>query len=455
MARTPVVVLQDPYRDYSERLMRIYAQRYGLRTVALYLDENGLRKHRRQHPELDGPLVQASYAADRESLDRVVEALAERYDVRAVVPVFETDVDSLGRLAELLDLSWAQPGVIDRFRDKGALKEHLRSVPDGPRINRTRVVAGADDVLAAIHDEAWGRVVCKPNDGWGNQRIAFFGPETPADDVRTYFERVAGTRILMEEYLGGTELFVNGQIDENGEPHVISVVEPFRVAANGLASVAAGGLNVRTHRPEFALCADYARAVMRASGLRRSPFHLELKLDDDGPCLLEVGARFAGANICTRDAEAHGGLDLFGIAAHHFLTDEPYGDYGLNWAEYDRLVRGTVSGIVDVDARVHTVEGRREVEAMPGFVRWELAPDFGNHVVPTIDLVGQPWRITMTAPDEDAYRAQAQVVRETIRINPRGSSGVRRVKELTAYAPPVARELLSRLPGGPSLERLG
>jgi hypothetical protein len=216
-----------------------------------------------------------------------------------------------------------------------------------------------------------------------------------------------------------------------------------------------GDYLVRTHRPEFAAAADYAREVVRGTGLRRSPFHLELKIDENGPCLLEVAARFCGVNACVRDSEAHGGLDVFGIAAHHYLTDARYGAYPLDWAAHDSVVRGQVNGLVSVDERVHTVEGVAAVEAMPEFLRWELRPTFGNHIVPTVDLVAQPWRLSVVADDEQHYFAVSERMRETVRLNPRGSSGLRRVKELAAYAPPVSRELLSRVPVRPHPVRVG
>ena len=455
MSREPVVVLMEPYHAYSTALMAIYARRYGLRTVALYTDPAALRRQARAHPELHGPLVAASYLVPDGRERELADVLAGRYAVQAVVPVFETDVAPLARLAEELGLSWAQPGVLERFRDKGALKEHLRPVPGGPRINVSRYADGPDDVLAALHDEGLARVVLKPNDGWGNQQIGYVDPTTTRSELTAYFETLGTTRVLLEEYIGGTEYYVNGQVDERGVPHVFTVTESVRIAANGRASVSIGDYLVRTHRPEFEAAADYTRRVVAATGLRRSPFHLELKMDEQGPCLLEVAARFCGVNAVVRDSEAHGGLDVLGIAAHHFLLGDCYGGYPLDWSAHDAAVRGQVNGIVSFDSRVHTVDGLDQVEAMPEFLRWELRPDFGNHVVPTVDLVAQPWRLSVVARDEDAFFDVAQRMRDTLRINPHGSSGLRRVKELVAYAPPVTRELRSRVPSSLRPVRVG
>ena len=49
------------------------------------------------------------------------------------------------------------------FGRLAALKDHLRSVPDGPRINVTRLVSSAADVRAAMGEHALTRVVLKPD----------------------------------------------------------------------------------------------------------------------------------------------------------------------------------------------------------------------------------------------------------------------------------------------------
>jgi len=212
---------------------------------------------------------------------------------------------------------------------------------------------------------------------------------------------------------------------------------------------------VRTDRPEFAVAADYARAVMAATGLVRSPFHLELKIDDRGPCLVEVAARFCGANVVFRDADGHGGLDVFGIAAHHTVSAGPYGEYPLDWTTYDASVRGLVYGISDSDELVHAVSGVPEVESLPEFVRWEVAPEVGTRVVRSVDLLRPPWSATTTTPTEDDYHRIAERMRSLVRINPPTTRTRTLALTAAAFVPPAVRAARGRLPGTPRLERIG
>jgi len=447
------VLMLSPYLPYSAPLVEAFAAR-GLGTVALYTDLPALRHFRSVAPLPSGPSIVASYVADERDLDLVAGVLRDRHDVVAVCPVFETDLLPLSRIAELLGVSSVDPDVIARFRDKAALKEHLRSAPGGPRVNVTCEVSSGADVRAALAEHGLDRFVLKPNDGFGNRAIFYGDASTSRASVDAYVAAASG-RVLLEEYVGGTEYYVNGQVDERGAAHVFSVNQYVRVDLHGRQDVFIGDFTVRTDRPEFAVAADYARAVMAATGLVRSPFHLELKIDDRGPCLLEVAARFCGANVVFRDADGHGGLDVFGIAAHHTVSAGPYGEYPLDWTTYDASVRGLVYGISDSDELVHAVSGVPEVESLPEFVRWEVAPEVGTRVVRSVDLLRPPWSATTTTPTEDDYHRIAERMRSLVRINPPTTRTRTLALTAAAFVPPAVRAARGRLPGTPRLERIG
>ncbi len=447
------VVIMRPYIDYARLLMPLLWDRYRLRTVAVFTDPVGLRKNFGRAPELRAPYVAASYLADEDRLDAVVDVLRERHDIRAVLPVGEADVLPLARIADALGLEGSDLQVRSRFRDKAALKEFLRSVPGGPRVNVSLLVRTPDDVRAALAEHGLGRAVLKPNAGVSNRDVLYVGPSTPDQVLERYFRDPSG-EVLLEEYVDGTEYFVNGQVDEAGVVHVFSVNQYVRRTLNGREGVSTGDFTVATSRPEFAIAADYAREVLRPTGLRRSPFHLELKIDDRGPCLIEVAARFCGAGIVLRDSDAHGGLDVLGIGAHHYLSAEPYGDYALDWREYDAHVRGLVQGIGTRDQRILSLAGARRAEAMPEFVRWDTRPRYGDHVVPTVDFATVPWRATVSCQDEEHFHRTSDRMRAVLAFDSRGGRRLERVQALPALVPQAAVQAYGRLAPGLHLQRI-
>lgn len=453
MAASGEVVLMRPYIDYARLLMPLIWERYGLRTVAVFTDPVGLRKNFLRARELRAPYVSASYLASEQHLDPLVDVLRRDHDIRAVVPVGEADVLPLARIGDALGLEGSDLEVRSRFRDKGALKEFLRSVPDGPRVNVTTLVGSADDVRAAMEEHGLAKVVLKPNAGVSNRDILYVDASTPEPVLAAYFRGPSG-QVLLEEYVGGTEYFVNGQVDEAGVVHVFSVDQYVRRTVNGREGVSTGDFTVRTSRPEFEVAADYAREVLRPTGLRRSPFHLELKIDDRGPCLIEVAARLCGAGIVLRDADAHGGLDVLGIAAHHWISSDPYGDYPVDWTAYDADVRGLVQGIGTRDQRIVSLAGARRAEAMPEFVRWDTPPRYGDHVVPTVDFATVPWRANVRCRDEEHFHETSERMRAAVDLDPRGGRVVQRLRTLPALVPQAVIQGYGRFTPGLGLQRI-
>jgi hypothetical protein len=90
---------------------------------------------------------------------------------------------------------------------------------------------------------------------------------------------------------------------------------------------------------------------------------------------------------------------------------------GLDWDRYNRTHFAHVSGVVSETSRVRQVTGVEAVEAMPEFNRWVQRPAVGDRLVPTVDILNQPWHVTLSAPDGTALETAAERVRSMIRLN--------------------------------------
>lgn len=427
------IVLQDPYHPYAVRFIELARER-GLGTVCLYTDTADMMRNIRKFPGLAGPAVAASYLIEGRPLEDVAAHLRRAHRVVAVVPHSEPAVLPLARLAELLDLPWAQPGVLERFRDKHALKSFLRAVPGGPRINAIAAVRTAADVRAALATGEFSRYVLKPNDGFGNTTIGFFDADGDPALLEQYIADRGGRQLLMEEYIAGEEYFVDGQVDADGGVESFAVWKYRRQDMNGRQAVATGDISVRTTDPDFAAIVDYVAQVVRATGLRSSPFHLECKVDDAGPCLIEVAARLVGGDLAEIDPLLHGTLDMLEIALHYYLGETTVVDSRLDWAAYDEHVFGTVNGISTIDGYVYEIEGQREIEARDDFVAWGQPPKLGVRITPTVDLLNKPWRAVLRLPSEESYDEVAAELYRTLRLNESSTGARRLVRRGRVYA---------------------
>ena len=427
-------VLFDPYHPYAVRMIEALARDHGLRTVVAYTDRHALERQQHKFPALTGPHISASYLVRPGQLEAFAGLLARQHDVRAVCPHQEPAVLPAARLAAMLHLGWPQPGVVEMFRDKHALKTHLAQVPGGPRINAVALVRTPDDIRAAVGSGRFPRYVLKPNDGFGNASVGYFDADEPGRAEALLATRPDG-EWLMEELIDGPELFVDGQVDADGGVEVFSVSQYVRAEAGGTRGLALGDVSVRTTEPLFGPSAAYATEVVRASGLRRSPFHLELKVDASGPCLIEVAARLVGGNHAVYDGMLHGGaLDPFRTAVLHYV-EESSAPAGLDWAAYDRRLLGQINGLSTASGLVRRVEGVAAVEGLPEFELWDHEPRVGERLQVTSDLLSHAWRLAVSVDDLEHYRTVSERVRGLLVLN-RPSGPVRdAVSRAAAYRP--------------------
>ena len=415
----PVVALLDPHNPYAASLARVAWTHFDLGVICLWSDEDRWRRaetSERMRPVR--PVAHYRYVPGQ--VAALTRTLMRRHDVVAVLPPHESVVLDAAVLAESLDVAWCDPQIVRRFRDKGSLKQALRSVAGGPRVNASVVVRDLVDVRRAQAEGSFVRFVLKPNDGMNNNRIGFFGPDSTDDEIRRHLALCERGPTLMEEFLDGQEFCVNGQVGVDGRVTVHAVYRTRHVAANGRPQLAARFDLVSSTDPDFDLTASYARCVVAATGLTRSPFHMELMVDASGPCLIEVAARHGGVGMAYDIADAHGGaLDAFVVALAAYLGQPAPRAQKPDWSAYDSRGLRIVCAINERSSRIGSVSGVAQAEALPEFLRWVSRPTLGALVTPTVDLPSSPWILTLAGDSPDRLEAAEATARSLIRFNRR------------------------------------
>jgi hypothetical protein len=403
-------LIQDPHHEYAVRFIDHLFRKHGHRAVCFYTDRAHRLRQEREFQILASDRIAASYDVPLDELETFAQHVRAHYDIAGIIPFNEPAVLPAAQLAALLDLDCPQQEVMPRFRDKHAMKEHLRGTA-GLRVNRSQRVTSIDDILDA-RARVMPRFVLKPNDGYGNRAVGIFDKRSTRDEIDKYLERARGRQLVMEEFVGGQEYFVNGQVDARGNVSVVAAFAYERAAANGHPQIDAETWKVPHASAVFSVLAEYAQAVLIATGLRRSPFHLELKIDEQGPCLIEVGARFAGLKNVFLCERLHGSLDLFDVAAHYYLHADDYGPLALDWTAYDARAIRYVHGISTQRHRVYDVSNVRTVERLPHFLQWAKKPVLGERVEITHDCLSAPWSVILAGASESELDTAAKTVRD-------------------------------------------
>jgi hypothetical protein len=434
------VVLIDPGHPYAGRLAAAAQAQVDALVVCLW---TGACAHDRARVPLPDGVVAVHLDVDSLAAGDVASYLRPRYDVVGVMPHLEPLVVPAAELADALGAPWCDLHDVRRFRDKHALKQWLRSVPDGPRVNASARVRGLAEVRAAAATGSYPRFVLKPNDGMNNNRIGFFDERSSDAEIAAHLADCGGDAV-MEEYIGGDEYCVNGQVLRDGTVLVLAVYRTHHTPANGRDNLAARFETVPSTSEVFGSTAAYAEHVLTAARLRGSPFHMELKVDDRGPCLIECGARLGGVGMGDDVATLHHqAVDAFELAVEGY-TGLDVRQQQPDWDAYDAQLLRIVCAVSTTTERIASVQGLAAVEAMPEFVRWVSRPRPGVLVHPTVDLATSPWKAAFAAPTTEQLDRAEERARALVRWNGTGLDGLAAGRAVHGVAVRVADRLRAR-----------
>jgi len=269
-------------------------------------------------------LLTLDFSDMRDAAARVAEWSAER-PLAAVVGVDDVTAAAAAAIAERLGLRASAPAAVAAARDKFQMRQCLAAA--GVPVPRFRRIAlGENPVLAARGVEfpcvlkplslSASRGVIRANTT--EQFVVAFkriAALLARDDVTVSGD--AARYLLAEEYVPGLEVALEGLLI-GGTLHVLALFDkpdplegPFfeetiYVTPSRLPDVVQEAIRATTARA----CAGL--------GLTEGPVHAELRVNDDGPWVLEVAARSIGG-LCSRTLRFGTGMTLEEIILRHAL----------------------------------------------------------------------------------------------------------------------------------------
>jgi biotin carboxylase len=397
-------LLVDPVGRYPAEIMPFLARQLGQGAVAVFSSRQRLALWEGKWSRQLGEYVLGVYLAPGSRFPELVGVVA--WDEESVL---------LGAaLGERLGLGWNPLAVVERCRDKAVMKRWLAR-HGRVRINAAATVRTADEARAFQRRLGRWPVVVKPTGGAGSEHVFFAkGDDDLLRRCQQVLESGAG-EVLLEEYVGGPEYAVNGQVDRSGDLLVTDVWVYDRRASHGIDNLYFETTTVPTFDPVFRPLAGYAAAVVEDLGLRRAPIHMEVKVDERGPCLIEVGARPAGGNLPLLASRLHG-RSLLELAAVHWLGELPVRGDDISYESYDHAAAKVVLGVqAQRVARTRGLAGTDEVERLPSFAGWGMVRPPGTSVPVTRDLETRSWEVYLVHEDRRQLAVDAERVRRALR----------------------------------------
>jgi biotin carboxylase len=223
--------------------------------------------------------------------------------------------------------------------------------------------------------------------------------------------RPAGEPLLVEEYVPGPELSIDGLLtagaltvtavfDKPWTPDGPTFEETLLITPSRLAG------------PVLAAAIAAAGQAARALGLIGGPIHAELRIDERGgqasPVMLELAARCIGG-LCSRALRFPGGMSLEEMVLAHALGRPVPG-------HHDRRPSGVLMLPVPRPGVLRAIEGRAEAAATPGITALNITIPLGQRVHPLPEGDRYQGFIFAEGDTQDQVEQALGIARDRLRV---------------------------------------
>lgn len=214
-------------------------------------------------------------------------------------------------------------------------------------------------------------------------------------------------KVIIEEYLDGPEVSVEVMVVD-GKVNILQITDKITTEAPHFVELG------HTQPSQLPLTTQEAIrevtiAACNAIGIDKGPAHVEMKVTQTGPVMIELGARMGGDNITTHLVPLSTGIDMVGSTIKVAMGEQPDIEPTLHCGSairYFEVPYGTIKAIDGVD----------EAQKIPGVKQITFTKEVGEESTPihcSNDRIG--FVIAQGATAEDAVKACEKAM-ETIKI---------------------------------------
>lgn len=298
----PVIVVVDPFSSGS--LIAPEAAKRGYRAICVTTFEE-VPTYLKAVFSLDG--FDAHYCLEEPvaqlDFDTVINEL-KKHNIVAVITGSETGVPMTDKLRHALELPGNDPATSQNRRSKFKMHEALRN-------NNLRHIS---QLLTSNKEEMmqWAeglnyRVVLKPVDSGGTDGVHVCQTkeqvEQAYDDIISMHNMfdLPISEVLGQQFIGGIEYVVD-TVSRQGSHVVTNICQYEKWEMNGSMLYRTVDF-IEPNNPDYQALVNYTKQALDALGVYQGAAHSEVKIDEEGPVLIESGARLQGSNIPSFVAE--------------------------------------------------------------------------------------------------------------------------------------------------------
>jgi hypothetical protein len=337
--------------------------------------------------------------------------------VWAVIAGAESGVLYADKLCAHLDIEWNTPSLSLARRDKYEMIEQLRR--SGVRVVDQLRSSDADQINRWAQNQQRWPIVIKPVMSTSSEDVFFC---SDINQIRQATSTIIGKRnhldvlnidVLAQTYLDGP-IYVVNSVSHRGV-HTTSDVWQFdfeRTPGKGIRMLQHTLLS-----RSFDMFDDliaYNNQALTALGICNGPSHTELKLTEQGPSMIEIGARLMGATIEEEPFKRSLQYTQVELAAMALCAPNEFQKLAGSVQE-SRMGLAIVWVHFDVEGRIAEDRGLTQLTTISSVVGCYGLPTIGDVVGPAKDTTGKGGFIYLQSDNELDLHRDSRRVRRLVR----------------------------------------
>ena len=300
------------------------------------------------------------------------------------------------------------------LRDKKSMQDALQRAD--LRFIRTATISSEKDALDFYHSTSNRKVVIKLSRSAGSYCVFVCSSENEV--INAFHKTISclgprkreGEKVVIQEYIEGEEYVVD-TISCAGRHAALFGMKYEKRFCKGFGMIYDTDLYISPDAPEMDKTTEYVFTVLDCLGVQYGPVHTEVKIDNNGPVLIEVNCRPAGVmqkysfqDKVMQNHETAAALDSYFMDREEFEAKYPHRMHLKQPAAVKQIC-------LEKDIYVKKV---RLNECLSTLKSFEYVIDNGENCIyhKTVDLDSHGGMIYLTAPDEETIKHDLEYIFE-------------------------------------------
>lgn len=326
----------------------------GLEVIAVDIDSNALGF---KIPDVKKEIIST---IDIES----VMSAAKKHNIDAIMTLAsDMPIMTVAKVSKKLGLVGVDLDTAIKATNKSKMRESLKSF--GVPVPLFYKVDSLDKCIKAVNKikNKGYKCILKPADNSGSRGIVLLPDfnEKTINIAYNYSKNNSRNKIVMvEEFMEGPEVSVE-TISVDGKCNIIQITDKITTGAPYFVEM---GHSQPSQLPDSIKdkIKEITIAANKAIGIISGPSHTEIKITQNGPKIVEIGARLGGDNITTHLTPLSTGVDMVESCIKIALGEKP--DIRI---KYDKA--SAIRYFDQSHGRIKSIRGVEEASKLPGIIQ--------------------------------------------------------------------------------------